>query len=219
MRANREGGSETRQRRHLRRRYLRPACSKRGNAPQYTSPGQRPGYCRANIHMRAEGPIQPSIWQRAAVMDAAVRSPLQGSGSYSACLPRALPWAIVSRPFRALGGCLRCPGLPRVALSGPSAVVGVCSLLSTTSSLTVRRHKGLLPKLVIGGRYGFPAFTLTFATEAALAQAEHAGCIDAFKKKLQVRYADSGTKESPFDAEFAVHLTLERHLPRDAAIQ
>ena len=71
-----------------------------------------------------------------------------------------------------------------------------------------------IPHLKEGGSYGFPTFTLTFASEAELKQAEESGRIAAFKKTIQSYYAHMGSKGNPFDADRAVWATYKGWQPR-----
>ena len=64
-----------------------------------------------------------------------------------------------------------------------------------------------VPHLKDGYSYGFRSFTLTFATEAELRQAEALGCIAAFKQAIQTLYGHVGSKRNPFDADRAVWAT------------
>lgn len=59
------------------------------------------------------------------------------------------------------------------------------------------------------GHYGYPAFTLTFASEAALHEAEALGCIEAFKQAIQTLHAHVGGKQRPFDADMAVSIAYK----------
>jgi hypothetical protein len=70
-----------------------------------------------------------------------------------------------------------------------------------------------VPHLKDGRHYSFPNFTLTFTSESELQRAEAAGCIRDFKKAIQTRYADSGSKGNPFDVERAVSTTYEGWMP------
>ena len=71
-----------------------------------------------------------------------------------------------------------------------------------------------LPQLKKDSSYGFPAFTLTFQSEAELRQAEESGCISAFKQAIQALYGHTGSKRNPFDADRAVWATYEGWQPR-----
>lgn len=64
-----------------------------------------------------------------------------------------------------------------------------------------------VPQLKDGSSYGFPSFTLTFASEAELRQAEAQGCIAAFKDAVQTVYGHTGSKRNPFSADQAVWAT------------
>ena len=65
------------------------------------------------------------------------------------------------------------------------------------------------PHLKEGNRYAFPTFTLTFASDAELKQAEVSGCIAAFKQSIQSMHAHIGSRQNPFDADLAVWATYE----------
>jgi hypothetical protein len=71
----------------------------------------------------------------------------------------------------------------------------------------------LVPHLEEGNHYGFPAFKLTFASEAELRHAEESGRIAAFKESIQSLYAHVGSKQNPFNAEWAVSATYEGWKP------
>ena len=69
------------------------------------------------------------------------------------------------------------------------------------------------PTLKRSSRYGYPAWTLIFPSQADFNAAESSGCISAFKAILQSRYAHLGSKDSPFDAERAIDLVYETKDP------
>jgi len=70
-----------------------------------------------------------------------------------------------------------------------------------------------VPRLEETHQYGFPYFTLIFASEAELRRAEASGCIAAFKKAIHSQYAHVGGKQNPFNVDWAVHATYEGWKP------
>ena len=65
------------------------------------------------------------------------------------------------------------------------------------------------PKLKTATSYGFPTFTLTFATEEALKAAQTEGRLGAFKYSISELYGHCGSVSNPFDAARAVRATFE----------
>ena len=61
-----------------------------------------------------------------------------------------------------------------------------------------------VPTLKVSYPYGYPAFTLGFASKAESVRAAASGAVDRFKRHMQLVCADSGTKENRFDIERAV---------------
>jgi hypothetical protein len=70
-----------------------------------------------------------------------------------------------------------------------------------------------VPHLKEESSYGFPHFTLTFVSEAELRHAEDSGNIAAFKEAIQSLYAHTGSKQNPFDVDWAVWVTCEGWKP------
>ena len=64
-----------------------------------------------------------------------------------------------------------------------------------------------LPEIKVQNTYGFPFFTLTFESEAALQQPEASGGIASFRQVIQNLYGDIGPKRQPFNAERAIYAT------------
>ena len=64
-----------------------------------------------------------------------------------------------------------------------------------------------VPELKVVHMYGFPAFTLTFASEEALQQAEASGGIASFRQTIQDLYGHAGSKRNSFDEKRAIHAT------------
>ena len=67
--------------------------------------------------------------------------------------------------------------------------------------------------------YGWPSFTLTFQTEEDLRRAKEAGCISAFKQKIQLFYDHLGGAENPFDADRAVGATYVGWQPQVYSVE
>lgn len=65
------------------------------------------------------------------------------------------------------------------------------------------------PKLKIGTSYGFPTFTLTFATEEFLKAAQKEGRLGIFKYSISELYGHCGSASDPFDPARAVWATVE----------
>ena len=104
------------------------------------------------------------------------------------------------------------------------AIVGLLTILVTAWVLRSRHnHRRLLaaangelqrafagydstPTLKVSYPYGYPAFTLVFASKAESVRAAASGAVDRFKRGMQQVCADSGTKERPFDIERAVEV-------------
>jgi hypothetical protein len=69
------------------------------------------------------------------------------------------------------------------------------------------------PKLKTGTSYGFPTFTLTFATEEGLKAAQAEGRLGTFKYSISDLYGHCGSSSNPFDAARAVWATFEGWKP------
>lgn len=69
------------------------------------------------------------------------------------------------------------------------------------------------PKLKTGTSYGFPTFTLTFATEEALKAAQTDGRLGIFKYSISELYGHCGSASNPFHAARAVWATFEGWKP------
>ncbi|MFZ2276617.1 MAG: hypothetical protein WAW39_02415 [Prosthecobacter sp.] len=76
-----------------------------------------------------------------------------------------------------------------------------------------------VPHLKESYSYGWPSFTLTFQTEEDLKLAKEAGCISAFKQKIQLFYDHLGGAENPFDADRAVWATYEGWQPQVYSVE
>jgi hypothetical protein len=68
--------------------------------------------------------------------------------------------------------------------------------------------QGAKPTLHIGSSYGFPAFTITFASATDMNAAEAGGHIAAFKKEIALLYAEGGWEAKPFNVDMAVLVTF-----------
>ena len=79
-------------------------------------------------------------------------------------------------------------------------------LLAAASAELQRAFTGYdpIPTLKVSYPYGYPAFTLGFASKAESVRAAASGALDRFKRHMQQVCADSGTKERPFNIERAV---------------
>ena len=60
--------------------------------------------------------------------------------------------------------------------------------------------------------YGYPAFTLTFASKAELDEAVSGKITDLFSQRIGEVCRNTGSKKHPFDAERAIWLTYEGEL-------
>jgi hypothetical protein len=66
------------------------------------------------------------------------------------------------------------------------------------------------PKLKSSWSFGYPAFDVTFASEAEL---QRAAALSAdFKRELNRVFKNHGPRDRPFDAELAVLLTYPSHI-------
>jgi hypothetical protein len=70
------------------------------------------------------------------------------------------------------------------------------------------------PTLEEGGHYGFPTFTLIFASRAKMRIAEEDGRIDRFREHLQHMYGHLGRKDNRFNAHLAVSITSDNPAAR-----
>ena len=68
-----------------------------------------------------------------------------------------------------------------------------------------------VPTLKVSYPYGYPAFTLGFASKAESVRAAASGAVDRFKRDMQLVCADRGRKEHPFDIERAVECDYPEH--------
>ena len=75
-----------------------------------------------------------------------------------------------------------------------------------------------LPRLKVGGSYGFRSFKLTFPSEVELTHAQESGYTAAFKEAIQSLYMHVGSKHNPFDADRAVWATYEGWEPHFTAL-
>ena len=57
--------------------------------------------------------------------------------------------------------------------------------------------------------YGYPAFTVTFATESDLEECNSLGLTKRFSEKISELCGGSGSKKHPFDAKRAIWFTYE----------
>jgi hypothetical protein len=69
------------------------------------------------------------------------------------------------------------------------------------------------PKLKTGSSFGFPTFTLTFASEEDLKTAQVEGRVGLFKYSISELYGHCGSSSNPFDAARAVWATFEGGKP------
>ncbi len=69
------------------------------------------------------------------------------------------------------------------------------------------------PKLKTGTSYGYPTFTLTFATEEGLKAAQTEGRLGIFKYSISELYGHCGSESNPFDPARAVWATFEGWKP------
>lgn len=60
------------------------------------------------------------------------------------------------------------------------------------------------PTLKTGSSYGFPTFTITFATEDNMKTAQRDGRLGIFKRSISELYGHCGSESNPFDASRAV---------------
>lgn len=63
------------------------------------------------------------------------------------------------------------------------------------------------PTLQMGTSYGYPTFTITFATEEDLKSAQADGRLGHFKHSISELYGHCGSENNPFDASRAVWAT------------
>ena len=111
-------------------------------------------------------------------------------------------------------------------LLGALGLIAGWSLLRTISEYRFRqRHLTALksafaqwplplPEFKAGHMYGFRRFTLTFASEAELKQAEASGCVSAFKQAIQSIYAHIKVGRRAFDADEAGWATYDGWVAR-----
>jgi len=99
-------------------------------------------------------------------------------------------------------------------------LIGLWECICRTRAARDKRiHNGLLdhafanlirtkPHLQVSSRYGYPYFTLTFASDEDLTIAERSGQIAAFKSSIQKIYGHVGGGSRPFKANDAVYATV-----------
>ncbi|MBN8458457.1 MAG: hypothetical protein J0M04_11535 [Verrucomicrobia bacterium] len=63
------------------------------------------------------------------------------------------------------------------------------------------------PILKTGSSYGYPTFTITFATEDDMKTAQADGLLGIFKRSISELYGHCGSESNPFDASRAVWAT------------
>ncbi len=65
------------------------------------------------------------------------------------------------------------------------------------------------PTLKCEGSYGFPYFTVTFATRRDLLDAKNEGLTEQFATLIGTQFADWGDERNRFDARRAIHYTSQ----------
>lgn len=74
-----------------------------------------------------------------------------------------------------------------------------------------------LPKLEISNSYGYPAFSVTFASKAVRQEAADAGLNEQFLQEIGQLCKGMGPRSSPFDANQAVFFTYRGWLEEEIA--
>ena len=77
---------------------------------------------------------------------------------------------------------------------------------------------GAFPSVKESSHYGYPSFTITFASKAELDRAEKEGLVARFIGSIQEIYAKCGTRRNPFSAERAVWATYESDMDEMKAL-
>lgn len=110
------------------------------------------------------------------------------------------------------------------AVAAGCILLGIC-LIKLDGSRLHKTHLRLLdsafedyehgkPTLEEGWQYGFPTFTLIFASRAKMRLAEEDGRIDRFRQHLQHLHGHRGPKDNRFNARYAVFITSDNPAAR-----
>jgi hypothetical protein len=78
---------------------------------------------------------------------------------------------------------------------------------SEAAAASVYASSSSMPTLEVNYSYGYPAFTVTFATKPALKAAADAGLNESFKREIDSLCKGRGPKARPFTAEQGVFFT------------